>query len=788
MTSSEPKAADSPPKVDLVLVFRSGLLHQTSKYTSKQEIKENALDAQAEYERLLSKLQGAGLHATGRRGQKTGQLLVLIWAPSSKVARIVQRERHSDFLRGLPSSSMTTMTTEALSEPESLAPADRVRLIHDYITSTTLDGGLGIIPGSKDWKRVESIMALHDHDFNDMWLRSWTRRQIGFGIGIIELDKIKDEFGEAVALYFSFLSSYSTALIPIAIFGFLFFYLKLPYSPIYSAVLALWSVGFVEYWRIRQRILSIRWGTRGSFRAERRRAQYEDIIGGGKFPWWKRDLRILSSLPVILLFAGLLTALLTGIFIIEAFVTQLYTGPGQKYISYMPTVLFIALVPRLLAVYHSYAVRLTDWENHPQQSAHEASLTLKTFALSAIVAYLGLALSAFVYVPFGEYIMENVQQTLFASTAVVGAGAFKIANGTKLSSKATEQNITAGTNSTVDGLWASGAKKTNPTRLQSQMFAFTVTNQVIGAFLEVGLPWIQGKVDSFRSGGLKNKLSPSPSTHHTVASSSSNTAVSATNTKRNNGKRVVFEDEEFGEKVEREFLAEIRHEVSLPEYTLFADYSEMVTQFGYIALWSTIWPLAPLMALANNWLELRSDAFKVARQSRRPIPARTDTIGPWLDSLTFLTWLAALTNSALVYLFRPSKISETVYGTELDASHIHTSMPLKSSFVARAATSHPEYNELIVPAVLIALSASHGYILVRLFVRHVLERLLWKGSKEEEASEEADRLVKEQYLKSLGLSDEESVSSTVKDEGLGDIAFWKRDEGIDEIQKSVKDA
>jgi len=684
-------------------------------------------------------------------------------------------------LRGLPTSSLMTMNHEA-----SLAPADRVRLIHDYITSTTLDGGLGILPGSKDWSRVESLMALHDHEFNDMWLRSWTRRQIGFGISSIELDKIKDAFGEAVALYFSFLSSYTSALLPIAAFGSLFFYSKLPYSPVYSAILALWSVGFVEYWRIRQRILSIRWGTRGSFRAERRRAQYEDIVGGGKFPWWKRDLRILSSLPVILLFAGLLTALLTGIFIFEAFVTQIYSGPGQKYISYAPTVLFIALVPRLLAVYHSYAVRLTNWENHPQQSAHDASLTLKTFALSAIVAYLGLALSAFVYVPFGEYIMENVQESLFVSTAVVGAGAYKIANGTKLS-KAVQQNSTIGSNSTAHGLWASGAKKTNPTRLQSQMFAFTVTNQVIGAFLEVGLPWLQSKIGAIRSGGLKNKLSSSPSTHHTVTSSSSGTAISATNTKRNNGKRVVFEDEEFGEKAEREFLAEIRHEVSLPEYTLFSDYSEMVTQFGYVALWSTIWPLAPVMALLNNWLEVRSDAFKVAHQCRRPIPARTDTIGPWLDSLTFLTWLAALTNSALVYLFRPSKISDSVYGTELDSSHVHTSMPLKSSFVARAATSHPEYNELIIPAVLIALSASHGYLLVRLFVRHVLERLFWKGSKEEAASEEADRLVKEQYLKSLGLNDDDATD-VVKDEGLGDVAFWKRDEGIEEIQKSVKDA
>ena len=107
----------------------------------------------------------------------------------------------------------------------------------------------------------------------------------------------------------------------------------MPYSTIYSTLLVLWSTFFVEFWRIRERSLSVRWGTRGSFRVERRRAQYKDTGGKRlKFPWWKRDARIFASLPVILLFAGALAALLTAIFIFEAFVTVLYNGPGQKII------------------------------------------------------------------------------------------------------------------------------------------------------------------------------------------------------------------------------------------------------------------------------------------------------------------------------------------------------------------------------------------------------------------------------------------------------------------------
>ena len=40
------------------------------------------------------------------------------------------------------------------------------------------------------------------------------------------------------------------------------------------------------------------------------------------------------------------------------------------------------------------------------------------------------------------------------------------------------------------------------------------------------------------------------------------------------------------------FLDKVRAEAALPEYDLFVDYSEMATQFGYVAVWSTIWPLA----------------------------------------------------------------------------------------------------------------------------------------------------------------------------------------------------
>lgn len=223
--------------------------------------------------------------------------------------------RHSDFLSGLPVTSAPTVLP--------LSPADRIRLVHAYITSTPADGGLGISPDSPEWDLVESIFPLHDRSFNELWVRAWKPRTIAS----VQLDKVRNQFGDALALYFAFLGSYTKFLVIPAAIGVLAHFLMPAYSPIYSFILSVWSIGFVEWWRVHERILSLRFGTRGSFKVEKRRAQYKQGMS-----WWSRELRVLASIPVILMFAGLLTAILTGIFVFEAFVTQLYQGPGKKFL------------------------------------------------------------------------------------------------------------------------------------------------------------------------------------------------------------------------------------------------------------------------------------------------------------------------------------------------------------------------------------------------------------------------------------------------------------------------
>jgi hypothetical protein len=122
------------------------------------------------------------------------------------------------------------------------------------------------------------------------------------------------------------------------------------------------------------------------------------------------------------------------------------------------------------------------------------------------------------------------------------------------------------------------------TRLQNQMYAYTVTDQIVGAFLEVGLPYIMRFIGRVRGGAAGGK---GKGKRVDFKESSSVTEVSAA---------ASGEDR----KEEQELLVKIRQEVALgTEYDIFEDYLEMVTQFGYVVIWSTIWPLAP-GALGNS--------------------------------------------------------------------------------------------------------------------------------------------------------------------------------------------
>ncbi|XP_021368581.1 anoctamin-7-like isoform X2 [Mizuhopecten yessoensis] len=81
---------------------------------------------------------------------------------------------------------------------------------------------------------------------------------------------------------------------------------------------------------------------------------------------------------------------------------------------------------------------------------------------------------------------------------------------------------------------------------------------------------------------------------------------------------------------------------------LFEEYLEMVLQFGFITIFVAAFPLAPLFALLNNWVEIRLDAQKFVCETRRPVADRAQDIGVWFSILDALAQLAVISNAFLI--------------------------------------------------------------------------------------------------------------------------------------------
>ncbi|RLN98032.1 hypothetical protein BBJ28_00011248 [Nothophytophthora sp. Chile5] len=80
----------------------------------------------------------------------------------------------------------------------------------------------------------------------------------------------------------------------------------------------------------------------------------------------------------------------------------------------------------------------------------------------------------------------------------------------------------------------------------------------------------------------------------------------------------------------------------------FDDYNEMIIQFGYVTLFVVAFPLAPVMALFNNFFEIRIDAHKLVNATRRPDPRGAQDIGTWGTIIDLMGSIAMVTNVALV--------------------------------------------------------------------------------------------------------------------------------------------
>ncbi|BCR99302.1 anoctamin family protein [Aspergillus luchuensis] len=470
-------------------------------------------------------------------------------------------------------------------------------------------GGAGITPKHGEWKCVDAIFPLHDEAMNKQCMKDWSQKTF---LSADDLDQIRNTFGENVGFYFAFLQSYFRFLMFPAVFGFSCWLLLGSFSIIYAVVNSLWCIIFIEYWKRQEEDLSCRWQTKGvsvvrpkrrEFKPER---EVQDESTGevrGVFPATRRMYRQLLIVPFALLSAVALGVIIATCFAIEIFISEVYNGPLKTYLVFIPTILLSALIPTMSSVLVSIATKLNDYENYETQPAYDVALTQKVFIINFITSYLPIILTAFVYVPFASRIVPYLDVFHLTVRPFVSKE--------DASSRRTEFSI-------------------DPDRLRKQVIYFTVTAQAVNFAMETIVPMLKQRLSREYKQYNRRKQGKIETEDGTEAK-----------------KEALFDDHPD----ETKFLTRVRNEADLEDYDVTEDLREMCIQFGYLALFSPVWPLVPVSFLVNNWVELRSDFFKICMECKRPWPQRADTIGPWLESLGFLSWVGSITSSALLYMF-----------------------------------------------------------------------------------------------------------------------------------------
>ena len=99
-------------------------------------------------------------------------------------------------------------------------------------------------------------------------------------------------------------------------------------------------------------------------------------------------------------------------------------------------------------------------------------------------------------------------------------------------------------------------------------------------------------------------------------------------------------------------VSEIEHEFMLLDYHpingSFSDYGVLVLQFGYATMFISAYPLASVLALVNNYVMQRLNAWKFCQMCRRPEPRNAEDIGSWLIILEIISYMAVFVSSGLV--------------------------------------------------------------------------------------------------------------------------------------------
>lgn len=536
--------------------------------------------------------------------------------------------------------------------------SEKQRIVHALLTAPERDGGAGLNECCALAARyVVQMYPLHKQDLallQTRWVTFWrplllsNERNSDFRTGRVlrnllqqPLDDVAQYYGERVAFYFAWMELYTQWLVVPSVAGVLLFSLQLsshqldhPAAPVYALLMTTWTSFFILAWRRRAAGLAYHWGTWGYEDEEVTRPEFygqvlssneregKDFDRGERYyALWKRAAKYSVTFPCVAISIGAVVALAysafstrdrleanslatkheasviaaqmkaSGTITLEELRALAHLGVRWDFWIYLllTPLLYGLLIPVLDAAFTRAARGLNQWENHRTESRYQSHLILKVFSFRFVHVFASLYYSA------------------FAPHAASGA--------------------TPSSNNMV--------------RVAIQLASFMVTGQLWKNVMETVYPFVRRRLDArakkrasnakFQQSTIFNKHTTGPARPRGTATLgdailSSNAMIHAQCVRLEQASDQAWE------------------EAGLKPYDTFEDYTEMLVQFGYVSCFSLAFPLAPVLALVNNVLELRTDAFKLCHTRQRPLAHKASGIGVWLHVLQVMSVLAVLTN------------------------------------------------------------------------------------------------------------------------------------------------
>eukprot|EP00927_Polykrikos_kofoidii_P071401 TRINITY_DN67669_c0_g1_i1.p1 TRINITY_DN67669_c0_g1~~TRINITY_DN67669_c0_g1_i1.p1 ORF type:complete len:732 (-),score=131.39 TRINITY_DN67669_c0_g1_i1:386-2581(-) len=285
---------------------------------------------------------------------------------------------------------------------------DRIQLI-DYIIRSSGHNCAAIDIGSLMHERdLIAYFPLHENEKLTALDKDWFK---AFAWGT-HIHKVRDYFGERVALYFLFLSHMNKWLVFLTIYGitvcvidFICNALLRTYLPSVAQWLpvtlrigmGLWPVCFIHFWRRTAATYAVQWGTLGlGKQLEPTRLQFEGVskinpVTGRRdrwYPWSKRIWKVLFSYAVL----GVSLLLLINTLLLLFFLRK-YFHSGNSKLTFM--ILNALVVETVNWMFTQVAVKLTERENHRSYTEHANHLLAKTVLFKFINSYSSLYFIAF---------------------------------------------------------------------------------------------------------------------------------------------------------------------------------------------------------------------------------------------------------------------------------------------------------------------------------------------------------------------------------------------------------